>query len=168
MLKEQGSEKSLGLHALLKRARLHENEADFDSAIRLYEQVVQASPEQAKVKAHLDQLKQSWQIQNDKHRKAREFIYKTWPTLDVAGLQKNLDQAKESVEACRAAGDKLTLQKMLRVDVAHTVNLKKQLDALKRRDNEDNRNQAKTVAAISEALLRLHNEAATFVGARKE
>jgi uncharacterized protein YoxC len=177
-LRESGSEKSLGLTKLVERGHLHEAEAEFAAAIRLYEQVVLASPEQAKIKAHLDQLKQAWTIKplpedkkerpGEKHEAAREFIYKTWPTLDIGGLQKKLEEAKNAVAVCRAAGDKLTLQKMLRVNVTHTANLKKQLDTLKRRDNEDNRNQAKTVVQISEALLRLHNEAASFVGARKE
>lgn len=167
-LKEPGSEKSLGLHALLERAHLQEAEYDFDAAIRLYEQVVQASPEQIKVKTHLEQLKEAWKIKSKEHADARHFVYKVWPTLDVAGLQKNLDEAKKAVDACRSAGDKLTLQKMLRVDVGHTANLKKQLDTLNRRLTEDNRNQARALAAASEALLRLHNEAAAFVGARKE
>ena len=168
VLKEPGSEKSLGLTKLVERARLHEAEAEFDAAIRLYEQVVLASPEQAKIKTHLDQLKQTWAVKGHDHMKAREFVYQIWPTLDVPGLQKKLDDAKNAVAACRAAGDRLTLQKMLRVNVTHTANLKKQLDTLKRRDNEDNRNQAKAVVQISEALLRLHNDAATFVGTRKE
>jgi uncharacterized protein YoxC len=167
-LKESGSEKSLGLTKLVERARLHEAEAEFDAAIRLYEQVVVASPEQAKIKAHLDQLKQAWAIKGDDHKKAREFIYKTWPTLDVPGLPKKLADAKNAVAVCRAADDKLTLQKMLRVNVTHTANLKRQLDTLKRRDSEDNRNQVRAVVQISESLLRLHNDAATFVGTRKE
>jgi hypothetical protein len=162
-------EKALGLTTLVERARLLEAEAAFDGAIRLYEQVVQASPEQAKIKAHLDQLREKWKLQSKEHGQAREFIYKNWPTLDIAGLQKRLDDAKNAVAVCRAANDKLTLQKMLRVNVTHTVNLKKQLDTLRRsRDNEDNRNQTKAVVQISEALLSLHNDAAAFVGTRKE
>lgn len=168
VLKEPGNEKALGLAALVERGRLHEAEAEFDAAIRLYEQVVQASPEQAKIKAHLAQLKTAWKLHGEKHEAAREFIYKTWPTLDIAGLQKNLDKAKSAVAECRAAGDKLTLQKMLRVNVMHTVNLKKQLDTLKRRDTEDNRNQTKAIVQISEALLSMHNDAVAFVGARKD
>ena len=169
VLKESaGSEKDLGLHKLLERARLLEAEAEYDRAIRLYEQVMQASPEQGKIKAHLDQLKASWTPKGEKHSQARAFIYEIWPTLDVASLQKNLPLATDALATCREAGDKLTLQKLLRVNVTHTVNLKKQLETLKRRDSEDNRNQAKIVAQISESLLRLHNDAVTFLGKRKE
>src|ERR1019366_9028735 len=100
-----------GLHKLIERAYLLEKEADFEPALRLYEQVVKASPDQAKIKAHLDQLKKAWALQGERHEKARAFLYQTWPTLDIAGLQKNLDRANESLAACRDAGDKLTPQK---------------------------------------------------------
>ncbi len=167
VLKEPGNEESLGLHKLLERAKLLEREADFDKAIRLYEQVVQANPDQsAKIKTYLDRLKADWKEKNDDHALARKFIYETWPTLDVAGLGKRLEEAKKHLAACERAGDKLTPRKLLLVNVVHTVNLKKQLDTLKRRDTEDNRNQAKIVVQISEGLLRLHDDAAAFVGKR--
>jgi tetratricopeptide (TPR) repeat protein len=163
-----GSEKALGLHKLLERAGLYEKEAQFAQAIRLYEQVVQASPDQTKVKAHLDQLKQAWTEKGEKHKKARKFIYEIWPTLDAAELQKNLDAAKDALAVCREAGDKLTPQRLLRANATHTVNLQRQLDTLKRRDSEDDRNQAKALVHISEALRRLHDEIATLVGPRKD
>jgi hypothetical protein len=164
-----GDEKSLGLHKLYERAQLLEREAEFDPAIRLYEQVVQASPEQTKIRAHLDQLKEAWKEKGDKHAGARKFIYQTWPALDVAGLQAKMAEAKAALAICRDADDKLTPQKLLRViNVTHTANLKKQLDTLKRRDSEDNRNQAKRVVQISGDLLRLHNEASAFVGRGKD
>jgi hypothetical protein len=52
--------------------------------------------------------------------------------------------------------------------VVHTVSLKKQLETLRRRDTEDNRNRTKALVQVSEALLSLHNDAAAFVGARKD
>ena len=169
VLKEAaGSEKSLGLHKLIERAGLLEREAEFEPALRLYDQVIQASPEQGKIKAHRDQLKAAWATQGEKHVEARTFIYQTWPTLDVAGLQKNIERAKSAFAVCRDAGDKLTPQKLLRVNAIHTANLKKQLETLTRRDTEDNRNQAKSIVQISESLLRLHNDAATYLGIRKD
>ena len=168
--KSAGSEKSLGLAKLHERARLLEAEADFDEAIRLYEQVVQAAgaDQVAVVKTRLDQLKNAWARKGDKHAEARQFIYETWPTLDVAGLQRDLKKAESALEECKAVGDKLTPRKLLRVNVAHTLNLKKQLEALKKKDSEDNRNKAKAVVEISARLLALHNEASAFVGPRSD
>jgi len=162
------NEKSSGLHKLLERALLLEGEAEFDQAIRLYEQVLQASPEQSKVKTRLDKLKLGWETKGDQHKAARVFIYQTWPTLDVAGVHSQLDEAKKALVVCQANGDKLTPLKLLRVNAVHTVNLTKQMETLKRKDSEDNRNRAKTLLEISQSLLRLHNDAATWVGMRKD
>jgi hypothetical protein len=161
-----GDDKSLGLHKLLERAQILEAEAEFTPAIRLYEQVVLANPEQAgKIKAHLDQLKTAWEEKSDQHKAARRFIYEIWPTLDVAGLQKDLKEAEGALATCRSAGDKLTPQKLLRANVAHTVNLKKELETLKRNESEDNRNRATALVQISERLLRLQSEATNWVHA---
>jgi tetratricopeptide (TPR) repeat protein len=162
------SEKSSGLHKLLERALLLEAEAEFDQAIRLYKQVVQASPEQSNVKTRLDKLEEAWTEKGKEHGEARAFIYQTWPALDIAGLQQNLDVARKHLHACQTAGDKLTPRKLLRVNAVHTINLTKQIETLKRKDSEDNRNRAKTLLEISQSLLRLHNDAATWVGARKD
>lgn len=164
VLKATEGEQALGLFQLLERARLLEAEAEFDQAIRLYENVMQASPGEKKVRAHLDQLKADWMIRDEKHRDARSFIYQTWPALDVVGVGKNMELAREALAICRAAGDRRTPLKLMRTNAVHTANLKKQLDTLKRRDTEDNRNQARTLAQTGEALLRLHQEAAAWVG----
>jgi tetratricopeptide (TPR) repeat protein len=166
VLKDPGSEKSLGLVQLLERARLLENEAEFDQAIRLYEQVVQASPGEKQVEAHLGKLKKAWAPVNAAHEEARAFLTKAWPALDVAALAKNLDEAAKALAICKAAGDKLTPIKFVRANAAHTANLTKQLDTLKRRDSEDNRNRAKALAQTGETLSRLHQEAAEWIGAK--
>lgn len=168
VLKEAGSESASGLVQLLERARLHETEAEFDQAIKLYDQVLKVSPGEKKVEAHLAKLKSAWAVQSAKHAEAREFIYKSWPTLDAVGLGKKLEDAQAALASCKAADDKLTPVRMLRANAVHTANLRKLLDTLKRRDTEDNRNQAKALARTGEALLRLHQEAAAWVGASKD
>ena len=109
----------------------------------------------------------AWKIKNDAHKNARAFVYQVWPTLDLAGLREKMDEAADALKTCKVAGDRLTALKLLRVNAAHTANLKRQLDVLKRRDSEDNRNQAKTLLEISGRLLRLHNDAATLAASRK-
>ena len=167
VLKEAGGEKTLGLVKLLERARLLEGEADFDQAIRLYEQVVQASPGEKTVQAHLDKLKADWAPVNAAHAEARDFLMRTWPALGVADLGKNMEKASTSLAICKAAGDRLTPLKLVRANAVHMVNLKKELDTLKRRDVEDNRNRARTLAPTGEALVRLHQDATAWLEARK-
>jgi hypothetical protein len=161
-------DKALGLHKLLERAKLFEAETEFDAAIRLYEQIVQANPEQtATIKAHLDKLKEQWKVGDADHARAREFIYQVWPTLDASGIGPRLDDARKALKTCENANDRLTPQKMLRANVAHTVQIKKQLETLKRRDSEDNRNQAKRLAQVSQDLLQLHRDATAIVEGKK-
>ncbi|MBM3997073.1 MAG: hypothetical protein FJ303_23420 [Planctomycetes bacterium] len=169
VLKEaDGSEKELGLHKRIERARLYAAEADFDSAIRLYDQVVQASPVQSKVKAHVEQLKIDWATKGPRHVEARRFIYETWPTLTPSSLGKHLKDADQALAVCRErdVGDKLTVRKLLRVNLAHTAKLKAELESLKKSDREDNRNKAKALAEVIAPLLRLHDSATEFVSGK--
>lgn len=166
VLQESKSEKTLGLAKLLERARLLEGEADFDQAIILYEKVLAAAPDQAKVRAQLEQLKKAWAVKGDKHADARAFIYQVWPRLDVRDLKPNLDKAQKALAMCLEAGDRLTPLKMLLASNSHVSSLKKHLDALRRQDTEDSRTQAKVIADVADGLRRLHAEAAAWVKSR--
>jgi hypothetical protein len=166
VLKDPEAEKTQGLVQLHERARLLENEAEYDQAIRLYEQIVKASPGEKKVQAHLEDLKKAWTPFNAAHKDARAFLMHTWPTLDAAALGKNLDEAKRSLAVCKAANDKLTPVKFIRANAGHTANLTKELDTLNRRPSEDNRNKAKAIGQTVEALSRLHLEAVEWIGAK--
>ncbi|MBI2806988.1 MAG: hypothetical protein HYX68_18560 [Planctomycetes bacterium] len=167
-LKDAGPEKSVGLVQLSERARLLQAEADFAGAIRVFEQLRQIRPEQKEIQDRLDRLKKAWQTHGKEHEAARQFFYDVWPSLDVPGLRAKLEDARKHLATCKAAGDRLTPIKLLGVNARHTVNLKKQLDQLKRTDNEDNRNKAKAILQISAGLLRLHQDAAAWIGATKK
>ena len=82
------------------------------------------------------------------------------------GSDATKDAAKKGGEKSKDAADKMTPLKVLQANAAHTVNLKKQLDTLKQRDSEDNRNQWKALSATGEALLRFHQDTAAWVGAK--
>lgn len=168
VVKESATPETLTLTRLIEQARLHEAAADYEPALRLYRQVLKVSPGQAKVRERLERLEKAWEPRDAKHVEARKFVYETWPGLDAAGLKANLDRAKEAFATIRAADDRLTARKLLRADALHAANLKKQLDALKGRDSEDNRNRARELARLADGLRGLHAEIAAFLGARKE
>jgi hypothetical protein len=161
-------EQNAGLAQLLERARLLEAEADFAQAIALYERVVKASPEQTKIRSYLDQLKQGWALQGSKHAEARTFVYDVWPKIEVAGLQKGMEPARQALATLKAAGDRLTPRKMLQANAIHAANLKKEVDRLRQRDSVDNRSQAKVIAQVADSLRRLSEEITAFVGEHKE
>jgi hypothetical protein len=168
VVKEAQSETTLALTKLLERARLLEQDADFDQAIALYEQVLLAAPEQTKVKAQLDKLKAAWLPKNEKHAQARSFLLQTWPRFDVVELTAQLPMAEKALTVCRDAGDRLTPLKVLQANTAHVAQLKKRLDALRRQDSEDSRNQSKTLAQVAEGLRRLHTQALELAGRKSE
>ncbi len=158
LTKDPGGEASLGLQKMLERARLLEGEADFAPAIALYEKVLQASPDQAKVKDHLTKLQTAWAVKSDKHAEARAFVYQTWPKLEPTQFKDQLAKAKDVAKTLREADDRLTLQKFALLDNLHAGLLKKRLDQLRQRDSEDNRNQARQLVAVAEGLRQLHAE----------
>jgi hypothetical protein len=164
VLKEATSPAALARKQMLEQARLFELDADFDQAIALWEKVLEAGPDQLKVKEHLAKLKLAWTPKNPRHAEARAFLIKTWPKLEVPELQKNLSQAREALDICKEAGDKLTPIRVLRAIADHTDNVQKHLAALKRQTNVDSAPQAKAIAQAIAGLRQLHQEASAIVG----
>jgi hypothetical protein len=167
-IKEAKGEKIQRAHKLLEQARLLESEAEFDKAIQTYKEVLAVTPEQAKIRAYLEQLEKRWEPRTDAQREARKFIYEIWPGLDVAGMKENLEKARAALKACKDANDRLTPLRLQRANAVHAAQLKRQLDALKQLDNEDNRNQARALAQIAEDLRRLHAEVTAAVAGKAE
>ena len=146
-----------------ERARLREAEGDFDQAIALYKKIVENNRDNKQVLRHFEDLQKAWAIKSAEHAKAREFLVQVWPTLDVAALKANLPQAEKAFALCRQNQDRLTPRKLLLATPVHAANLKKRLDVLKRQGTPDSRAEAKTIAAVAEAIRNLHAEASAFV-----
>jgi hypothetical protein len=161
-------EENARLSQEVEQARLLEAQADFARAIAVYEKILKESPGQTKVRERLDDLKQKWALKGPKHTAARAFAYDTWPKLDVAGLKKGLDTAKQTLATLKEVDDRLTAQKMLQSDAVHAANLKKELDRLRQKDTEDSRNQAKVISQVAAGLRQLHEELTALVGPKKE
>jgi tetratricopeptide (TPR) repeat protein len=164
-------EQNAALSQVLERARLLEAEAEYAQAIAIYGKVLAASPEQTKVRAHLEQLTQAWALQGgkgSKHEAARAFVYDVWPKLDVGALEKNLLVAQQALATLKAADDRLTPRKMLQANALHAVKLKKEFDRLRQKDNADSRNQAKVISLVARGMVQLTEEIIAFVGPRKE
>lgn len=157
-IKSAGSEEVKKLRQLVERARLKEGQNEFDEAIALYASVVEQDPGQSKVHEHLSKLKKSWALRNPEHGLAREFILKVWPRTEVAGLKTALGEVKKAVDVCRKNEDSLTPRKLPAANLSHAANLRKSLDALKRRDTEDSRAEARALAAVAQELMIFHRQ----------
>jgi hypothetical protein len=168
ILKEEtdpGRQKMLGM---IEQARLLETQAEFQQALDLYKKVVDEHPKETNVRKRHDDLKRAWDLRSDNHRKAREYIYKTFPKLsDPAAIVAGIKEATTSFAACRLAGDALTPQKLLRAIDAHAGNLKKRFATLKPEASEDDRKEAETIVAVAAKLKQLHEEVTAYLKAMK-
>jgi tetratricopeptide (TPR) repeat protein len=165
-IKQKQSEREL--RTLIERARLQEDEAAYEQAIELYEEVLKKDPAQKTVADHLGQLKRDWQVRGPEHFKAREFIYATWPKLDTAGLKARLDDARKAFARCREAGDVLTSRKLLLANVAHTNNLIKRREVLKNQESVDARAEREAILQVADGLRQLHTAVSDYLRQTKE
>jgi tetratricopeptide (TPR) repeat protein len=151
--------------AALERAEWFAAQADFDQAIRLYEKVLKERPDSVTVKTQLDQLKAAWAIKDKDHEQARQFIYDTWPSLDLHGLKTNIAKAKEMLARCQTAGDTKTPLKLVLANVNHATVLAKRLEVLRKApvDTEDNRTEIKSLVQLADDLRDLQQKALAWV-----
>ncbi len=163
VLAKAASPETQRLKQMIAKAQLLESEARFDEAINTYREVLKASPDETEVRDYLQRLEKAWAIQNEAHAKARQFMYETWPNLDLAGLKDNLEQARQALAVCKAAGDRLSPQMLQRANAEHASRLAKQVAALKRQSGEDSENQARALAQVAQGMRRLLDETAAWL-----
>ena len=118
----------------------------------------------ATARREVEMLKKTWELKDDKHRKAHKLIYETWPAAQTAGQMKPLlPQLREAFEACQAVGDWLRLRKLYRVNLSQQASrLTKEFAALKQ-DSEDDRETLKTIDTVTKELKTLDDEIDKFV-----
>ncbi len=163
-IKEDAETKKL--QSKIVQAQLLEEQAEYDQAIEIYKKVLAERPDEKNVASHLQKLQSDWlKDRGPEHKKARDFVYETWPEpMGTFELKAKLPQAKQSLALFAKTGDRLTPRKMLKAALAHALSLKKRLDALKLAAvTEDNRNERKTILALTEQLQLLYNETRAWV-----
>jgi len=113
---------------------------------------------------HLKDLRTAWQIKNKQHAEARQFIYETWPALDLPGVKANIGKAREMLKRCQAEGDYKTPLKLVLVNVNHAAVLTKRLEVLRKApDSDDHRTELKALLQLGGELRALEMEAAAWV-----
>jgi serine/threonine protein kinase len=122
----------------MHKAKLLEEQAEYDQALELYEKVLKEGAHDEEVRRHVEDLRRRWAMKSDEHRKAREFIYGTWARAeDVAAMKENLPAARKAFLLCREAGDVLTVRKLQQVNIAHSVTVEKEVKQLQANNAED-------------------------------
>jgi hypothetical protein len=96
------------------RARAQREVAEFDEALKTYEEMLTKFGNRDEIRKEKEQLEAQWKIKGEDHRHAREFIYGTWAEMKtVDDLRANLPKARAAFDVCKQAGDRLTPQKLL-------------------------------------------------------
>ncbi|MFO0863834.1 MAG: hypothetical protein U0744_04110 [Gemmataceae bacterium] len=108
------------------------------------------------VRDQLERLRKLWEPKSSAHADARTFLLKTWPRVEPQDLPKKLDEARRALSIVREAGDALTLRKLRFVDASLAVQLKKRLDAVRTRNDDEARAESRMLRDAAENLGRFH------------
>jgi hypothetical protein len=155
---------------MLAQAAHLEREAEFDAAIKLYEQVLKQGGDSSQVCERLNKLKQEWSPpKNEAHARARKFIFESWPRLETAvQIQAHLDEARKAFAICKENKDSSSPRKLLKTYEVHTARLVKEVDALRPEDREDDRRTAETVLKLQPELEKFNHEVKQYLSKPKK
>jgi hypothetical protein len=155
------------LQGLAATAQLREQEADYDKVIALYKEMVVAGkglPAVRPFQERLEKLKKQWELKDEDHKKARDFIYNSWPKLTSASdLKEHMPEAKKALAKCILVDDRLTPEMFLRANIDHANRLAKRLEAVANADNPDDRSERKAILEVRVDLEELTKQVSNFI-----
>jgi hypothetical protein len=165
ILKEENSGEAREVKATYEQAHNLETAGEYGRAIELYEQVL-AKTKDAKLAERLPKLKAAWEPKDDAHRKARAFIFETWPKLESPAVMKQrIKSAQDALAVCRDDKDPFGPRRLLAVALQHAKQLANQLGELSPDNNEQDREPAQELSDVLDALAKLIEEAQKVVAA---
>lgn len=150
--------------ALLQKAKAQREEADFDAAIETYTDILNRFGEREDVRKELDDLTDKWKIKGPDHKAARTFVYGAWTRMKTAeDVRTNLPKAREALEACKQAGDRLTPQKLLHASTGPVDLLEKEFEQLKNGESDSDKINLKQVQKLIEDLQAFLKDVSAYV-----
>jgi hypothetical protein len=159
ILKEENTPEAKEAKSQYEQAHGLEAEGDYGRAIELYEKVL-ARTKDAKLEQRLKKLKAAWEPQGDEHKKARAFIYDTWPKLESPTVMKErVKEAQKALAVCRKVKDPFGPRKLLKVALLHATKLTQQAEALSPEFSEQDAKPAQELAEVLKPLAELIAEA---------
>jgi hypothetical protein len=167
VIRKENDPKRAELREKANLAQLLENDARFDEAIALYEEVVKEDNNPAYAK-HLAELKNAWAPRGPEHEAARAFIYKTWAALQTAKQMKDdLEKARQAFRTCQQVGDKMSPLMLLKANTDHATRLAKRLEALLSSTSAEDQQEVKTLLEVQADLQKLTAEVSTYLREKK-
>ncbi|HMP04028.1 MAG TPA: hypothetical protein PKC45_16155 [Gemmatales bacterium] len=137
-----------------------EQALDFDRALRLYAESLRLE-DNAQLRDRVSKMRTAWNIKNDEHRAARDFVIKDWKPSQWAALEKMLDDAEKQFTILQRSGDFLTAQVFLRANIDHLKALNQVAQSLQKNSEEDQDKAesidriAETIRALNESLIEM-------------
>jgi tetratricopeptide (TPR) repeat protein len=126
--------------ALLRRAAALQEEAEFGEAIKVYKEILDKHGERVDVRKKLDDLEAAWKIKTPEQGQARAFAYGPWARVKTAeDVRTNLPKAREALEACKQAGDRLTALKLFLAATAAADVMVKAVEELEKSESDIDR-----------------------------
>ena len=122
--------------ALRRRAVTQQIDAEFDEAIKTYDEILMKYGEREEIRKKKDDLEKKWEIKSDAHRRARAFIYGPWTNLrSVDDIRTNLPKARDALAVCKRVGDRLTPLKILVTPTAAEI-MTKALEEIEKSESD--------------------------------
>lgn len=147
-------------------AKQLEKDAELGQAIAIYEKAPAEFQTEA-LKKHLASLRALWATADDDHKKAREFIYDSWPKLTTtAELKDNLEKAREALATCKKNKDKVGPARMAKATTVHIERVLKEAAELKPEVNPDEAKPAQLALEVVEGLRKLQAETVRYLTAK--
>jgi hypothetical protein len=142
----------------IQNAKLLEKELEYGKALEIYERIQKEGFADAELDAHIKDLRKVWKAGDAELEEARGFIYRVWPTLDTSRLEEGISKAEEAFKKCKEAGDRISIQKLLKGTERHADRLAKELSELRPDIISDDVAPAKKLQKTSEKLLKLFTD----------
>jgi hypothetical protein len=153
---------------LQRRIVLLLGQGEIEQALAAYDQLVTLVPDDAKIKAERDKLKAEWATKSEAHKKARDYLLKTWPAIaTIADFKESLPRIEAAVDECKKNGDRHALRKLLTIFRGSLVKLNELAAGLDSNSDAD-RKSLEDATKVGEAMAALEAKINEFVNPGKE
>jgi hypothetical protein len=147
----------------IERAKQFEKDAEYGQAIAIYKKIDKKFWP-ADLEKHLADLEEQWKEKSEKHKEARQFIFKVWPTLDTNGVATRVEEAEKAFADCKKESDTIGPLRLLKANEKHRQRMAKEAAELKPQLNADDEKPSKQILELLPKLRKLDSDIREYLG----
>src|SRR5262249_24082792 len=145
--------------ALRNRAKAQIRAADFEEALRTYDEILNRFGEREDVRKNKEDLEAKRKIKSDAHRQARVFVYRPRPAVPaVDDVGASLPKARDAFGTLKQVDDRLTSQKLLLSAPAAADIMEKAVEEIKKSESDVEKLNLKPLQQLTAELYALVKE----------